>query len=95
MNLFRRGKAPDPVDQATPHPLMQAHYDPSLPYWVASDHAVWGTFDNGGGMANACRLADAVAESEPVGERIMVTLNGVVVYSVRGSNQTQRKSARR
>jgi len=81
MNLPRLGRAPKPVNQATRNPLMQAHYDPSLPFWVATDHAVYGTFD---GMHDAARLADLVAENEPCGERVIVTLNGVGVYTRHG-----------
>ena len=96
MDLFRRGKAPkaDPAPAAL-HPDMQAHYDPSLPYWVASDHAVWGRFDNGNGLANSIALADRVAAQQPVGERVYVTLNGVSVYTATGSDQSKRLADRR
>jgi hypothetical protein len=53
---------------------------------------VWGTFD---GMHDAARLADRIAEGEPFGERIFVTLNGVAVYTVRGESQTKRMATKR
>jgi hypothetical protein len=92
MHLPRFGRAKKPVDQATINPLMQAHMDTSLPFWVASDHAIWGTFD---GMHDAARLADRIAENEPSGERIMVTLNGVSVYTVRGESRTKHMATKR
>lgn len=83
MRLPRFGKRPNPEPQARLHPLMQAHYDPSLPYWVASDHAIWGTFDD---AEAAITTAEAVAMVEPIGERVLVTFVGIGVYTTFGRN---------
>jgi hypothetical protein len=88
MHLPRLGRprkpTREPMAQVHPHPLMQAHWDGSLPYWVASDHAIWGTFDN---IEDAVALADEVAKTQPMGERILVTYFGIGSYTTTGHNR--------
>lgn len=90
MNLFRRGKPATPM--ATLNPLMQAHYDPDLPVWVSSDHAVFGTFSD---LKDGMELAERVAPGEPHGERIIVTLNGISIHTVRGSGPIGNPASKR
>lgn len=92
MRLPRFGKHPDPEPQARLHPLMQAHYDPTLPVWVASDHAIWGTFDD---VADGVLLADRIGPSEPVGVRTVVTVMGVSIYQVPGEAPATTRAAQR
>jgi hypothetical protein len=57
------------------------HFDQDLPYWVSTDHAVHGTFDN---ATDALALASRIVPTEREGERIFVTFAGVVVWTGRG-----------
>jgi hypothetical protein len=73
---------------------MQAHYDPSLPYWVATDHAVWGTFQH---AKDALFYADEVVRSQPFGERVIVTAmkSGSTIWSRSGTNERVGEPTRR
>jgi predicted TIM-barrel fold metal-dependent hydrolase len=82
-NPFGSGKAPKPESLA--HPLMQAHLQMDLPFVVATDHAIWGTFPE---FHLATHLADQVAQVEPYGERITVLLHGKIVYAIPGQAPT-------
>lgn len=92
MNLSRFGRASKPQPMASLNPLMQAHYDTDLPVWVASDHAVFGTFSD---LKDGIELAERIAPGEPAGERIIVTLNGVSIHTVRGSGPIGNPASKR
>lgn len=58
-----------------------ASYDPELPYWVTTDHRVVGTFEE---PSSAIARAEAHADLEYPGERIIVTFHGVSIYKTAG-----------
>jgi hypothetical protein len=91
MSIFRR--APKPEDKPTAsHPLMQAHLQMDLPFTVATDHAIWGTFAE---FHPATNLANAIAQVEPYGERIAVLLHGKTVYALPGQAAISGAAVRR
>jgi hypothetical protein len=63
----------------------QAHYDPDLPYWAVTDHKVLGTFEE---PSSAIARAEAHADMEYPGERIMVMFRGVSIYKTAGRDAT-------
>ena len=77
--------------RATPGPLMQPNPDMSLPYVVATDHAIWGTHLVANGAAYH---ADRVALTQPFGERVIVTLRDIPIYSVVGTDLRKREADR-
>jgi hypothetical protein len=89
-NPFGSVKAPKPGP--TNRPLMQGHLDMTLPFIVATDAAIWGTFPE---FHLATSLADRIAEVEPYGSRILVMLHGKQVYAVPGQASISRLAATR
>jgi hypothetical protein len=80
---LRRSVGP-PEPHAAPHPLMQASIDFTRPFIVATDHAVWGTFDS---LEDATRRWHDVMDAETVGERVAITTPlGRVINEGRGRN---------
>lgn len=91
MKTLRVGRGPKPGP--TNHPLMQGHLDMAQPFVVATDHAIWGTFPE---FTDARDHADAIAQVEPYGERIMVLFHGQQpVYTVPGQASISRASSTR
>ena len=90
MNIFQHRAVPKPVTIPRP-PLMQVQPDMSLPYVVATDHAIWGTFKSG---LRAAVHADRVALTQPFGERVIVTLDSMPIYSIIGTHLSKRLADR-
>jgi hypothetical protein len=79
-----RPVAPDLDLPVLPEPApfyVDPSLDLSLPFWVSTDLAIAGTFDN---PEDAVGLADRVAMVEPKGARVMVTYHGIGFYSTTG-----------
>jgi hypothetical protein len=63
----------------------------SLPYVVATDHAIWSTH----AVPNAAAYAaDRVALTQPFGERVIVTIKGTPIYSTIGTDLRKREADR-
>jgi hypothetical protein len=85
LRIVGRKPKPPVVEERTRSSL-QPHVDMDLPYLIATDKQVWGSTDDG---TDAVLFAQRLCDVVDVGERVVVTFVGIVVWTGQGQGSSR------